>query len=295
MQQQYSHSRFANEIHCPKCRMMYDDHNNNNTSAGIQQDLLRVPVKVVPCGHTACRPCLRSHYNSMVAGASNQGQQQQVQPSCPLCFQQIEITQFDEAALTLLRSAQTEMLAFQHQHQINNYQNQNFYHNTSSFIPPDSMEMTSVQSTLGPLHPSIRDQIFSKCLRSEDAPKAEQVARSIGTLKRSIDFSKTEYDAAKEERDAAGYSVESKTTVVSTLQTELRDMDEKIKQMNLDRQVILHQLQSAIGEQTSCRKYHTECEMRLLDIQRRIQAEANELENRVKLIQQLAPGISNYL
>jgi hypothetical protein len=65
--------------------------------------------------------------------------------------------------------------------------------------------------------------------------------------------------------------------------------------MNLDRQVILHQLQNAIGEQSSCKKYHTECEMRMLDIQRRIQAEANELENRVKLIQQLAPGVSNLL
>lgn len=300
---QYNSSKFAQDIHCPKCHMMYDD---NSSAPSSVLNSLRLPVVLIPCNHTCCRPCVRQHYNQTLAANNNnnnnsssatddqQQQQQLICPQCPLCKANIEITQFDEAALTLVRAAHTEMMAFQTA--AGNY-NPSTQHNNSS--PPnfsnnvDSMNMTSIHATLGPLNPQMRQEILAKCAgRPEDAFRAEQVARSIGTLKRSIDFAKTEFDAAKEERDAAQFSAEAKSSVVSTLQDELRNLDDRIKQLSLDRQVVLHQLQASIADHSGTVKYKTECEMRLLEIQRRIQAEATELEGRIKLVQQLAPGVN---
>lgn len=302
---QYNSSKFAQDIHCPKCQMMFDD---NSSAPSTILNSLRLPVKLIPCNHTVCRPCVRQFYNQqMLSNNNNQNSGDQVCPQCPLCTSNIEVTQFDEAALTLVRSAHTEMMAFQTAAGNYNPSTSSMYNNqinTNSpyqlHVPPpnfstsvDTMNMTSVTATLGPLNPQMRHEILSKCAgRPDDASRAEQVARGIGSLKRSIDFAKTEFDAAKEERDAAQFSAEAKSTVVSTLQDELKSLDDRIKQLSLDRQVVLHQLQGAIGEHSGSVKYKTECEMRLLEIQRRIQAEATELESRIKLVQQLAPGVT---
>lgn len=305
-------SRFAEDIYCPKCKQVFDD-NSNTASTSSSSSQLRVPVKLIPCSHTVCRPCVRFHFSQLQASAMSHHQQQQIEPQCPLCSTKIEVTQFDEAVLTLVRSAQIELLA-QQQQQHNHHQtfssnssyDPNYFTSAASAYNPEAYRLpgsssssssfaTAVAvSSAGPLNPQLRQEILAKVTRQEDAPKAEQVARGIGSLKRSIDFSKTEFDTAREERDAANETVETKQTVVTSLQNELKSLDEKIKQMNLDRQVILLQLHSAISEQSNSAKYRTECEMRLLEIQRKIQAEATELENRINVIQQLAPGVNLY-
>lgn len=49
----YNTSKFSQDIHCPKCQMLFDDNSGAPSSA---LNSLRLPVKLVPCSHTVCRP-----------------------------------------------------------------------------------------------------------------------------------------------------------------------------------------------------------------------------------------------
>ena len=128
--------------------------------------------------------------------------------------------------------------------------------------------------------------------RPEDASRAEQTARACGSLRRSIDFTKREFDAARAERDVASAAVDERGQVVAALQGELRGIDERIAALQLDRQVIMHQLQAAVQSQSQTVMYKTECDMRLLELTRQVQAQSSELESRLTAMAQLAPGIN---
>ncbi len=277
------------DITCPRCRCIYDD----TLAVDPAHPDARFPVQLVPCGHTCCRPCVRAHWSAAARYAAVATPNDSPPgPCCPLCNYAIAVTRFDEHALALVRSASHTSAS------VTGAALSTVNAPATAAAAPvahdaglDAIDAMSFSASLGPLDPALRAQLLERC-RPGEAQRAEHVARGVGTLRRAIDFSKAEFDAALGERDGAGEAVAAKAGVVTTLQGELRVLDEKLKQLHLDRQVVLHQLQGALGEHNSASRYQSECEMRLLEIQRRMQAEATELDNRIGLLHQLAPGVA---
>lgn len=294
-------STFAQDenITCPKCRHFYDDSSNNNSD---DTGTARLPVLLMPCGCTCCRPCIRnfSHHASSSGSNSSGGP---AQPHCPRCHRRIEVTRFDENAMALVQAAQAQIRASSsygqpqqqqhHHHHPQQYHEQQQYEARNFDLSSDAAGSYSAAATslMGPLNPAVREQLMRMCRTPEDRANAEQIARAVHHLRRSIDSTKLDFDLAAQERNAAVDAAEAKGSVVSTLQTELSDLDEKLHQLQLDRQVILLQLQSAIEEKSGASRYRVECDLRMLELQKRLQMQAEMLEQRAAVVQRLAPGI----
>lgn len=310
-----SHADIVAAVTCALCKQIFD------ADADPRASDSRLPVLLLPCSHTVCRPCVRHAHQADLARHQQQAAirasalpQQQLSapdPRCPLpnCTRRIEVTQFDANAMSLVRqyaamaAAASAATGFGMDVSASTAAGGadpfGFFDaaagggGASQFAGLDASHLGINTSLSGPLNPKLRAQLQQLCRTPEEAQRAEQMARALKAVQRTFETTlRMDFDEARAERDAAVEAAESKEVVVGTLQQELGRIDEQLHKLQLDRQVVLLQLQQAIADKSTASKWRVESDMRLLELQRRMQATAEDLERRASAIQELAPGVA---
>jgi hypothetical protein len=203
-------ARPAGPFECPVCGHTYGGQQPSSNAAPPGPD--RSPVLLVPCGHTACRHCIRSR------SVSVSSKQQAAPATCPCCGEPFSATAFNRAVLTGLPS-----------HAMG------------------SVDVTaSAASELAPLPPTIRRTIHEFAADLQTAEEAEGAIRIALAHQRLAELRAGELGVAQSELQDAVSAAGSQGTVHVALGNELQHIEAELKRLELERQLVVTQLLEAL-------------------------------------------------
>jgi hypothetical protein len=215
----------ASPYDCPACRSRYETPHTSERPA-------RLPVLLVPCGHTMCKACIREWTR----------QQESTEPTCPLCRRQFSGTAVNQAVVAMIPAA-------------------NQREETASESTADVLAQASAaaSSHMAPLPPTLRRHIVAHATDEQRAAHAEQSARTALSHHRLYQLRNEEAGlAAAEHADAASVSG-CQHAVQRALATELDAVEAEIKRLELQRTVVLTQLGEVLQKREGCSVREHEC------------------------------------
>ena len=228
----------ATPFDCPGCATRYEPPPPSGAGGG---NAPRMPVLLVPCGHTLCRACI------VAWTRRNPTTDKVAPPTCPLCESAFSGTAVNKAIVSMLPTL------------LNREEESG-----ESMSNADVLARVSAGGTteLAPLPPALRRTIFAYASEEGHAILAERSARTALAHRRLALLRSDEAKLAEAELHDAAAASTSQAHVERALSGELASIEAELKRLEVERNVVLAQLGGVLQTKSQCAVREHECARR---------------------------------